>query len=46
VISTNSDKRRAVQTLLGIPSWQDKSPQHIAEHVGVSRPFVRNYSAL
>ncbi len=40
MISTNSDKRRAVQTLLGILSWQDKSTRIIAEHVGVSKSFV------
>lgn len=37
---TNADKRRAVETLLNDPEWSGWSDRVIAEHVGVSNPFV------
>jgi len=33
-------RSKPVQTLLGIPSWQDKSTRTIAEHVGVHHTTV------
>jgi hypothetical protein len=37
---TNSDKRKAVLTLLQDKEWSGWSDRQIAKHVGVSQPFV------
>lgn len=37
---TNEDKRRAVQSLLDDDEWSQWSDRKIAEHCGVSAPFV------
>ncbi|MCL4750424.1 MAG: hypothetical protein KJ015_09700 [Myxococcales bacterium] len=38
---TPADKRRAVALMLGVPEWVHRSDHWIAEHVGVSAPFVK-----
>jgi hypothetical protein len=37
---TNEDKRRAVELLLGLSAWSDKSDRMIADRLGVSHAFV------
>ncbi len=38
---TPADKRRAVALMLSDPEWVQRSDHWIAEHVGVSAPFVK-----
>jgi ParB-like nuclease domain len=42
---TNADKRKAVETLLRDDEWGTWSDNHIAQHCGVSQPFVSQLRA-
>lgn len=43
---THDEKREAVRALLRDPEWSQRSDRWIAEHAGVSHPFVRKQRQL